>query len=89
MAEKSIKGHWPAGKRRHPEPKDWPRLRAALDLAARRRQQRLVAQKVGVHFDTLYAWRKGEDVPNPMYVRPLTDALYALKLYWPRTGRAS
>jgi hypothetical protein len=83
------KGHWPAGKRRHPEPPDWPRIRAALDEAAKRRQTRLVAREVEVHPDTIYAWRKGEDLPAPMYVRKLVASLYALKLYWVRTGRNS
>lgn len=83
------KGHWPRGKRRHPEPSDWQRIRAAMDEAANRRQMRLVAKKIGVHPDTIIMWRKGTLIPAPERVKPLMDALYALKLYWQRSGRKS
>ena len=81
------KGHWPQGKRRHPCPPDWPRLRAALDEAFSRRQGHLVARDIGVHRDTIFRWRRGVDLPEPRHVRPMIDALYALKLYFVRAGR--
>lgn len=67
----------PLGRRQAPPP------RAALDEAAKRRQLR----KIRVHEDTIRRWRKGVDVPDPCYVPLIIDALYALKLYWVRTGR--
>lgn len=79
-----MKGHWPSGKRRHPEPPDWRRIRAALDEAAKHRQGRLVASKIGVHVDTVRRWRQGEDVPSPAYLADTIAALYALKLYFVR-----
>lgn len=82
-----MKGHWPSGRRRHPDPPDWPRIVAAMNEAAKRRQTRLLTRKAKVHEDTIRRWRKGIDMPEPDRVQPLIDALYALRLYWVRTGR--
>lgn len=74
-------GGWKRGKRRHPTLDDWPRIRSALDEAAKRRQMRLVARKIGVHHDTVGRWRKSIDMPSPKFIEPIVAALYALRLY--------
>lgn len=82
-----TKGHWPKGKRRNPEPPDWSRIVEALDMAASRRQSQLIADKIGVRRETIMRWRRGVDFPEKHCVKPMIDALYALKLYWLRAGR--
>lgn len=84
-----TKGHWPRGKRRNPEPPDWPRILAALEVAAERGQQSLIARKLEIDRATVFRWRHRGDYPERRHVQPLIDALYALKLYWVRTGRNS
>lgn len=76
-----LKGHWPAGKRRHPVPPDWAAICRATDQAFARRQGRLLASKIGVHRDTILRWRRGVDVPAPAKVKELIAGLYALHLY--------
>jgi hypothetical protein len=70
-----------AGKRRHPEPPDWTAIRRAMDAATGRRQGRMLARKIEVHVDTVRRWRRGLNLPAPGRIRPLIDALYAMRLY--------
>lgn len=60
-----TKGHWPKGKRRHPEPTSWGEIRSNLTLIGKRRKTRALARKMGVHPDTIFRWRRGVDIPAP------------------------
>jgi len=64
------KGHWPAGKRRHPPP---PRrvlraletIRAALDSRPKRWTIRECQEEVGANYRTVRRWISGEYWPAP------------------------
>jgi len=73
-----VKGHWPKGRRRHPEPADLAALLRDLDSAARRRLGRRVARRAGVHVDTLRRWRRRIDIPHPDRARRTRAALAAI-----------
>jgi DNA-binding XRE family transcriptional regulator len=66
------RGHWPAGKRRHPDAGTWSRTRLALtkfldDHYDRRYDgisQKQLARDLGVSDRTVRRWLKGEDRPD-------------------------
>lgn len=66
-----AKGHWPAGKRRHPDSGQWSRIRLSLTSLVTEHFEPVVrscdaaALAMGVSSRSVRRWIKGEDIPAP------------------------
>lgn len=61
------RGHWPAGKRRHPPAPDVVRIIRHMRLFGL--PWREIAELVGVDQRTIRNWVQGIDVPEPRHVK--------------------
>ena len=75
---KDNRGHWPAGKPRHPVPP--PELIVGLNALYLHQHAslRYMAEKIGVSDRTLRRWLAGEDHPHPSMYRKITALLKSL-----------
>lgn len=88
------RGHWPAGKRRHETPAEWPDIKSRILRAVRapdmrtrksarengpRLSLRGVAEFVGVHERTVRRWMRGIDIPPAAAMAKLARYLKRVK----------